>query len=221
MTSSWLTIPNLLSLLRMTSTPVLLGLAWHGYPRTFLTLLALAFFSDLIDGMIARWLNQISNLGAVLDSCSDVAIYTVIAVGGWWLWPELMRQEVAYVWAVIMSFALPSLAGYAKFHTATSYHTWAVKIAVAAVGASCLWMFATGNTWPFRLAGPFAVLAACEELVITAMLPEPRSDVRTLWHVVHALRAQALITQADHTLLARSPACSAQTGGCPLMRSAP
>ncbi len=189
MTSSWLTIPNVLSLLRLGSTPVLLWLAWHGYQRTFITLLALAFFSDLIDGLIARWLNQISKLGAVLDSCSDLAIYTVIAIGGWWLWPDLMRREAAYVWAVIASFAVPSLAGYAKFHAATSYHTWAVKIAVAAVAASSLWMFATGNTGPFQLAAPFAVLAAGEELAITALLPEPRSNVRSLWHVVRALRA--------------------------------
>jgi cardiolipin synthase (CMP-forming) len=189
-TSSWLTIPNVLSLLRLGSAPVLLWLAWHGYPRSFLTLLALAFFSDLVDGLIARWLNQISKLGAVLDSCSDVAIYTVIAIGGWWLWPELMQREAPYVWAVIASFALPSLAGYAKFQAATSYHTWAVKIAVAAVGASSLWMFATGNTEPFQLAAPFAVLAACEELAITTLLPEPRSDVRTLWHVVRTLRGQ-------------------------------
>ena len=75
MTSSWLNVPNVLSLLRLASTPVLLWLAWNGDRNVFLTVLALAFFSDLVDGLIARWFHQMTKIGAILDSWADVAVY--------------------------------------------------------------------------------------------------------------------------------------------------
>jgi phosphatidylglycerophosphate synthase len=40
--SNWLTIPNVISLLRIASVPVLLILAWNQFPITFLVLFAIA-----------------------------------------------------------------------------------------------------------------------------------------------------------------------------------
>jgi hypothetical protein len=49
-------------------------------------------------------------------------------------------------------------------------------------------LFAGGPAWLFHLAVPVSVLAALEEIAITLVLREPQANVRSLWHVRHALR---------------------------------
>ncbi|MET9632388.1 CDP-alcohol phosphatidyltransferase family protein [Lentzea sp. NPDC006480] len=67
-----LTIPNLLSVLRLAGVPLflylLLGPRADGWA---LLVLVLAGLSDWLDGKIARWFNQMSNLGALLDPAAD------------------------------------------------------------------------------------------------------------------------------------------------------
>lgn len=181
-----LNVPNLLTGLRLAMAPVLLVLAWTGQGYPFLVLLALAFLTDIMDGLAARVLHQTSAFGARLDSWADVTIYAVVAIGGWWLWPDIVRREAPFVAAVVASYTVPTLVGLAKFRTLTSYHTWSVKVAAALIGLSVLLMFAGGPAWPFRMATPVSVLAAVEEIAITLALPELRSDVRSIFHVLRA-----------------------------------
>ena len=67
-----LTIPNLLSVLRLAGVPLflylLLGPRADGWA---LLVLVFAGVSDWLDGKLARWLNQMSNLGALLDPAAD------------------------------------------------------------------------------------------------------------------------------------------------------
>jgi Phosphatidylglycerophosphate synthase len=80
-----MTVPNLLSCLRLGMIPVLLGIAWNGHPQLFLVLLVASLLTDLLDGFLARKLNQVSELGARLDRWADVITYFAIAIAGWWL----------------------------------------------------------------------------------------------------------------------------------------
>ena len=182
-------LPNLISILRLTTAPVLLGLAWLGYPHTVLFVLVLAFASDVLDGYLARRLGQTSSLGARLDSIGDFAIYVTIPLVGWWLWPDIFRREAAYFMVVIASMTLPPVVGYWKFRTSTSYHTWSAKLAALLVGGSVILLFAGWPPWLFHLATPVSVYAGLEEIAVTLVSPTSRSNVRSLWHVVgkHAL----------------------------------
>ncbi len=180
-------LPNLLSCFRFVAAPLLLWLAWQGYPRVYIVVLVLSFLSDALDGFLARWFHQESALGSLLDTMADVVIYVTIPISAWWLWPELLRQEAPFVVLVIASYSVPALVGFVKFRALTSYHTWAVKVAAAAAGGAALLMFAGGPTWPFRLATPLCVLAALEQIAITLVLPASSSDVRSLWHVLRQL----------------------------------
>jgi cardiolipin synthase len=74
------TIPNLLSVIRLALVPVflwlLLGPEADGWA---LAVLVYSGVSDWADGKIARWLNQASRLGAVLDPAAD-RLYTLATV---------------------------------------------------------------------------------------------------------------------------------------------
>lgn len=67
-----LTIPNLLSVLRLAGVPLflylLLGPRADGWA---LLVLVFAGLSDWLDGKLARWLDQMSDLGALLDPAAD------------------------------------------------------------------------------------------------------------------------------------------------------
>ncbi|MCB1757251.1 MAG: CDP-alcohol phosphatidyltransferase family protein [Gammaproteobacteria bacterium] len=177
-------LPNTISLTRFLLLPLLLWLAWHGYKRAFLLLLALSFFSDVLDGWIARRFDMQTELGARLDSWSDFFNYSTMVLGGCWLWPDIMYQERIRVAIVVASFVLPVIVGLIRFRCLTSYHTWSVKLAVLLVGGSGLLMFANGTTWPFYIAVPFSVLAAADEILITLLAGKPHSNTPSFWHAL-------------------------------------
>lgn len=179
-----LNIPNLLTIVRLMIVPVLVYASWKGNPGIFLGLLAFAFFTDVLDGFIARTFELQTKLGAKLDSLADFAVYMAIPVCAWLLWPDVIRQEILYVIAVVCSILVPVLIGIAKFGSYPSYHTWLTKLAAAAMAIASIILFLGGPPWIFRFAAILCVCAALEEILITFILPEPRSNVRGVWYVL-------------------------------------
>ncbi len=77
-----LTIPNLLSLLRLGLLPVFLWLVLGPESRgAAVVVLMVIGISDYLDGALARWLDQTSRLGAILDPMAD-RLYILVAVVG-------------------------------------------------------------------------------------------------------------------------------------------
>ena len=67
----WVTIPNLLSMLRLALTPLFLILILADQGLWALVVLAVAGASDWLDGKIARRFNQETRLGQLLDPAAD------------------------------------------------------------------------------------------------------------------------------------------------------
>jgi CDP-diacylglycerol--glycerol-3-phosphate 3-phosphatidyltransferase len=183
-TNKAVNLPNLLSGFRLAAAPFLLFLGWQGYSRAYLVILILSFLTDALDGYLARKLKQETQLGVMLDTWGDVAIYIAAPLAAWWLWPEIVQAQTPFVVAIFLSFGIPALAGIIKFRDFTSYHTWAAKVAAASTGSTALLMLIGGPDWPFRVSVPLCVLAAIEQIAITLVLDELKSNVRSLWHVL-------------------------------------
>jgi phosphatidylglycerophosphate synthase len=184
MSTTPVNIPNCLSGSRLAAVPVLLVLAWKGSATAFLVLFVCALLTDLADGYLARKLRQESELGARLDSWGDFALYMATPVCAWWLWPELIIREARYVTAVVASFILPILAGLVRYRRLTSYHTWGAKLSAVLMGISTFLLFAGGPAWPFRFSTAVLVITQIEEISITVVLAEWRSNVPSLWHAL-------------------------------------
>lgn len=66
-----LTIPNLLSMLRLLMIPLFVWLYLHGYEGWTAVMLILSGMTDVVDGYIARHFGQISDIGKALDPVAD------------------------------------------------------------------------------------------------------------------------------------------------------
>ncbi|OOZ39763.1 hypothetical protein BOW53_10330 [Solemya pervernicosa gill symbiont] len=181
-----MTIPNMLSMIRIAAVPLLLWLAATEKANTFLTLLIFAWFTDILDGYIARRLNQVTELGTRLDSWGDLLIYLTLPICTWLLWPELVIEELFYLIALLACFLLPHLAALMKFRSLTSYHTWADKLAALILGFGVLLLFFDITPILFRVGVIVVIFTALEEIAITLRLKQPRSDIRSLWHLIRA-----------------------------------
>ncbi|WP_235940835.1 CDP-alcohol phosphatidyltransferase family protein [Paramicrobacterium fandaimingii] len=89
------TIPNLLSFLRLGLVPVFLILLVEGNDVAALIVLAVSGLTDFLDGFLARRLNQVTRLGQILDPAAD-RLYIVAALLGLG-WRDLIPFWLAVV----------------------------------------------------------------------------------------------------------------------------
>ena len=71
MTEQIFTLANQLTLLRLLLIPVFVLLVVYGYAGWALLVFIVAGLTDALDGLIARWSNQRTTLGAWLDPAAD------------------------------------------------------------------------------------------------------------------------------------------------------
>ena len=176
-------IPNILSALRIIIAPILLYLAWFGHKKYFIIFLIISLLSDAIDGFIARKLELTTKAGAKLDSVGDMTTYLVVPLCAWWLWPEILKKEAPYVLIAVSAYIFPLIAGILKFHKIPSYHTYGAKTAAVVMSAGIFFLFLTDFTVVFRIAAIFQAIVAIEEIAITIQISEPKSNVKSIWHV--------------------------------------
>ena len=106
-----LTVPNVLSLLRLAGVPLFLWLLLGPqYDLLAMLVLALSGITDWLDGKLARLLDQSSRLGELLDPAVDrlYTLTTLLAFGvrdilPWWVIAVLIGRDV------VLSLALPVL----------------------------------------------------------------------------------------------------------------
>jgi cardiolipin synthase (CMP-forming) len=103
-----LTIPNIISIVRLAGVPLFLWLILVPEADGWaLAVLMLSGVSDYLDGYLARRLNQMSQLGAILDPVAD-RLYILSTVFGlavrdvipWWLALLLPARDL-FLWGLV------------------------------------------------------------------------------------------------------------------------
>jgi cardiolipin synthase len=106
----WLTVPNLISLVRLGMVPVFMWLHLAGRPGWALGVFAAAAASDSLDGLLARLLDQRSKLGGILDPVADKvlvlsALVTLVIerrIPGWLLALVVFRDGWMVIGALVV-----------------------------------------------------------------------------------------------------------------------
>ncbi|WP_026422235.1 CDP-alcohol phosphatidyltransferase family protein [Actinokineospora inagensis] len=140
------TIPNILSMLRLAGVPLFLYLLL--VPKAdgwALAVLAFSGLSDWLDGKIARWLDQTSRLGALLDPAAD-RLYTLVTIVAfvlrdivpWWVAALLVARDALVAGCILVlrraGFAPPEVTYVGK--AATFNLMYAFPLLLLAQGGS-------------------------------------------------------------------------------------
>lgn len=172
-----LSLPNALSILRLT----LVALAWipalAGHNRVVAVLAATAGATDILDGMIARAWHQTSRLGSHLDSIADLILILSILAWLWLLRPEFLleHREVLAGWVTLGAAAL--VVGLIRFRRVGDLHLRSTKVAGALAHLFVLWLLFTGS-YPrvaFTIVIAVCFIATTEVLLVLLLAtPEER-----------------------------------------------
>jgi len=152
-----LTIPNVLTILRLVAVPVFLYASLRGELTLAFILFVGAALTDMFDGMIARRFNQRSRLGAILDPAADKTMlvcgylfYTLydhlplVRIPGWLTFTVFIRDFFIIFFAYLLWTRVhvkrfpPSWAG--KTSTVLQAATLGTTIGVNAFVPSLLWL---------------------------------------------------------------------------------
>ncbi|MDP3419967.1 MAG: CDP-alcohol phosphatidyltransferase family protein [Thiobacillus sp.] len=113
-------LPNVITLLRIAAVPVVAWLILQQRWEAACWLFLAAAVTDGIDGLLARWLNQMTQLGAALDTVADKALGVITLVmltqaGTIPLWVTLailLRDSII----VLGALSYRGLAGHIEIH---------------------------------------------------------------------------------------------------------
>jgi cardiolipin synthase len=106
-----MTIPNLITTLRIILVPIFIIYLINERFLAALTLFVLAGLSDGADGLVARLLNQKSRLGSYLDPLADkfllIAAFVALSVRGFippWLTVTVITRDILILLGVLILF---------------------------------------------------------------------------------------------------------------------
>jgi cardiolipin synthase len=150
------TLPNALSVLRLLGVPVflwlLLGPEEDGWA---LVILMVSGFTDWLDGKLARWLNQGSRLGALLDPAAD-RLYIVCTL------VALALRDIIPIWIVVVLLGRELVLGVALLvlrrygYPPLQVHYLGKAATLLLLYAFPGLMLADGGGWLATLLAPFA-----------------------------------------------------------------
>lgn len=180
-----LTIPNVLSLYRLASFPVLLMFILLGWEKAFAYFIWISLTTDILDGWLARRLNQVTETGARLDGLADTATYllgfTGIIV---FKWSDF--QPFAVSFSIFTGlFILSRLYSWVKHGRFYGFQTYSGKTAGYIHGSFIIVLFVFGfYTWFYYVMVISGFIVFSENVIIALLLREPRSHVKGLYWVI-------------------------------------
>ncbi len=170
---------------RIAAAPLLLALLLSGPPVWFKWLVGLSFFTDLIDGVLARWFRVNSSWGARLDSIGD-DLTVLITTGGLLMQrPELMTEQWEWLLPLLLLFLVQTGFALYRYRRISSFHTRMAKLAAFTQGLFLLtfYFFDTLYYPLFYTAVIITMLELVEEIILVGWFKKWATDVKGLYWV--------------------------------------
>ncbi|MEI8032042.1 MAG: CDP-alcohol phosphatidyltransferase family protein [Chlorobiaceae bacterium] len=137
-------LPNALSFLRILLIPWFLYYYHTGNLRVAIIIMIIAVLSDWFDGRAARWTNNVSDMGKILDPLADKLCLASVAI--YFLWKEQLPLWFV-LFAVLRDILIFLGAAYVRLrHQVVTTSLWPGKWAVGFVS-----MMFIAMVWPHPL----------------------------------------------------------------------
>ncbi len=178
-------IADWISAYRIIVAPIVFLLIFFSSKLVFATFLAISFFSDAIDGFIARRLKIVSSRGAFLDSVGDVMTVIVALIGLFWFEFNFVKAQAILLLIAIGLYFFQLGIAYWRYGKPSSFHTYSVKVAAVLQAFFLMGLFFFSYIpWLFYITILLSIAEAVEEIILIFVLPKWESDVKGLYWVL-------------------------------------
>jgi CDP-diacylglycerol--glycerol-3-phosphate 3-phosphatidyltransferase len=187
---------NGITIYRIAATPVLLFFIFTGRIEVFKWLLGISFFTDLIDGFLARKFKVTSTLGSKLDSIGDDLTVLTGIVGLWVFKRDFIHEQVVLVSIMLGLFSVQNILAFWRYKKMSSFHTYSAKVAAILQGTFLILMFFLKEP-PyilFYLASAVTILDLIEEIILVIILPKWTINVKGLYWVLKSRERKVIPT---------------------------
>ena len=179
---AWYVI-NGITLYRIIAAPILLVLLFTKQYDIFKWLLGVSFFTDLIDGYLARKFKVTSILGTKLDSIGDDLTVLVGLIALFVLKLEFIKQHVIIFIILLVLFLVQTTYAFISYKKMTNFHTYLAKIAAVLQGVFLILVFFTQEPSfiLFYAATIVTMLELIEEIILIRLLPKWQANVKGIY----------------------------------------
>jgi phosphatidylglycerophosphate synthase len=177
---------NAITVYRIIAAPLLIIIAIMGYIDIFKWLLPISFFTDLIDGFLARKFKVTSIFGSKLDSIGDDLSFVAAIVGVFIFKLDFISDNLVTVSILLGLYFLQTILALTKYGRITSLHTYTAKLATLFQGFFLIFLFLFPSPvyWLFYAAAIITIIDLTEEIIIVLYLPNWEANVKGLYWVV-------------------------------------
>jgi len=179
---AWYVI-NGITFYRIIAAPFLLVLLFAKQYEVFKWLLGLSFFTDLIDGYLARKFQVTSILGTKLDSIGDDLTVLVGLIALFVLKLDFIKQHIIILIILLVLFLVQTTFAFIKYRKMTNFHTLLAKTAALLQGVFLIFAFFTEqpSLILFYAATIVTMLELIEEIILVGMLPQWQANVKGIY----------------------------------------
>ena len=182
---AWFVI-NGITLYRIIAAPFLLVLLFTAQYDIFKWLLGVSFFTDLIDGYLARKCKVTSILGTKLDSIGDDLTVLVGITALFVIKLEFIKEQKITFIILLSLFVIQTSYAFIRYGKITNFHTYLAKTAALLQGVFLLFTFFTPepNVVLFYAAATITILELTEEIILVNLLQRWETNVKGLYWVL-------------------------------------
>jgi phosphatidylglycerophosphate synthase len=185
---------NGITFYRLVAAPLLIFLIFSQQLQWFKWLLAFSFFTDAIDGFLARRYKVVSVMGAKLDSIADDLTVLAGVIALFVYHRDFMDREFIWIIVLLIFFALQVAAALSRYGKLTSFHTYLAKAAAVAQGLFLILAFFLPSPplTLFYIAVFTTAIELMEETAMVFVLPSWKTDVKGIHGALKIRKETAL-----------------------------
>lgn len=177
---------NAITLYRVLAAPCLLFLILHDRIDLFKWLLGFSFFTDLIDGQLARKFKVTSRFGSYIDSIGDDLTVLAGIAGVYFFKPDFLHDQRVWIIVMVSLFFLQIIFALLRYGRISSFHTLLAKAAALLQGSFLILLFFMSEPLMplFFTAAIITILDLIEEIILVFILKEWKANVRGIYWVM-------------------------------------
>ena len=186
-------IINGITLYRVLAAPFLLFILFKEEYEIFKWLLLVSFFTDFIDGFLARKFKVTSVIGTRLDSLGDDLTVLVAVIGLYKTHPVFIKEQLVFFIVLFLLFIVQVSLAFMRYKRLTNFHSYLAKLAAFAQGVFLLlaFFFDGPAMFLFYAAVLITFLELVEEIILVGLLPRWKTNIKGIYWVLKKRKSRA------------------------------